>query len=102
VPEYAKVENPEIVEAFTQRMKGRELTADNLRLTYYDLKREGKIPDAPVEPAKRKPNPETPTGGGSRVGTSNRMTQAQVEAMSREELRKHIEKQQAAARQQVH
>jgi len=91
IPEYAKVETPEITEAFKQRLNetGRAITADNLKLTYFELRSEGKIPavlPAPEPPAP----PPPPSPSGSRRTTSK--LSFNPETLSREKLREYIEK----------
>lgn len=89
---YNKVETPELNSAIRERMeqKGRPNSALGLGMTYYELKAEGKIPDASGSkpPSKRTPPPETPSGSGGSVAD-----EPDVDSMSAKELAAHLRKQ---------
>lgn len=103
IPDFAKVETPEVTEAFKARMTetGRAVTADNLKLTYFELRDSGKIPEAPAEAAvERKAPPRSPSSS-ARTTRTEQNELAKAEAMTTAQLREYIEKLQregAAAR----
>jgi hypothetical protein len=87
VPDYAKVETPEVTAAFTARLKetGRQVTADNLKLTYFELKEAGTIPAAPAPVTRKKAPPRSPDGGGGPTTPT-----IDPENMSKEDIRKYL------------
>lgn len=92
VPEYAKVETPELNTALQARLKerGREYTKDNLALSFYELKNEGKV-TAPAAPATERPKAPPPSAGGS--GGNTGTPEPDLAMMSRAELAAYIRKQ---------
>lgn len=94
IPEYAKVDTPEVSATFKARMAeaGRSITADNLKLTYYELRAAGKIPDPPAETTERPKAPPPSPSGGSRPRSTRNNELAKAEAMTKEELREYIHK----------
>lgn len=94
VPDYAKVETPEVTQAFKARMTetGRAVTADNLKLTYFELRAAGRIPEAPEEAAAPRKAPPRSPSSSSRAARSDRSEMAKIEAMTTAQLREYIEK----------
>lgn len=92
VPDYTKIETPELNNLLKERIKekGRSYTAEGLTATYYELKTEGKIP-APANgtPVKeRKGMPASPGGSKTEVET-----EPDVDNMTTKELKAYMKKQ---------
>lgn len=101
VPEFAKLATPEIAAAFDKRFTESKLpiSPETLELVWRRMRVDGSIPD-PLPPVEqKKAMPESPSGTGQRRNTKPAVN---PESMSREELRKLIEAENAKLRQAVH
>lgn len=93
VPGYAKVETPELNQLLLARLtdNGRPFTAENFKLSYYELKEEGLIPSpTAAEPAKTRP--KAPPAGASGAGSDVPNNEPDWSTMSRAEMAAEMRK----------
>lgn len=93
VPDYPKIETKQLNDLMRERMveKGRDWTAEGMTATYYELHREGKIPEVSEgTPASAAPKPPPASAAGKKGARTD--TEPDVDNMTLAELKSHLRK----------